>query len=122
MTRLPRREEEGEGTGKCGGRGRHIFEAKTFLYFIFLSVCCSKFRKAQEDEKRKDVNCPCSTKSHSVVSDSLQPVDCSPPSPSVHGILQARILEWVAISFSRESSQPRDQTKVPCIAGRFFTI
>ena len=48
--------------------------------------------------------------SHSVVSDSLRPVDCSPPSSSVHGILQARILEWVAISFSRGSSRPRDQT------------
>ena len=40
------------------------------------------------------------------------PMDCSPPDSSVHGILQARILEWVAISFSRGSSQPRDQTQV----------
>ena len=39
-----------------------------------------------------------------------------------HGILQARILEWVANSISRESSQPRDQTRVSCTAGRFFTI
>ena len=39
-----------------------------------------------------------------------------------HGILQARIPEWVAIPFSRGSSQPRDQTQVSCIAGRFFTI
>ena len=39
----------------------------------------------------------------------------------VHGILQARILEWVAFPFSRESSQPRDQTQVSRIAGRFFT-
>ena len=38
-----------------------------------------------------------------------------------HGILQARILEWIAIPFSRGSSQPKDQTQVPCIAGRFFT-
>ena len=50
------------------------------------------------------------------------PMDCSPPGSSVHGSLQARILEWVAISFSRGSSQPRDQTEVSCIAGRFFTI
>ena len=49
------------------------------------------------------------------------PMDCSPPGSSVHGILQARILEWVAISFSRGSSLPRDQTRVSCIAGRFFT-
>ena len=40
---------------------------------------------------------------------------------TVHGILQIRILEWVAFPFSRGSSQPRDQTQVSCIAGRFFT-
>ena len=49
-------------------------------------------------------------------------MDCSLPGSSVHGIFQARILEWVAISFSRGSSRPRDQTQVFCIAGRFFTI
>ena len=43
------------------------------------------------------------------------PMDCSPPGSSVHWILQATILEWVAISFSRGSSQPRDQTHVSCI-------
>ena len=43
-------------------------------------------------------------------------MDCSPPGSSVHGVLQARILEWVAISFSRESSQPRDQTCVSWVA------
>ena len=60
--------------------------------------------------------------SHSLVSDCLWPCGLySPPGSSVHGILQARILEWVAISFSRGSSQPRDQTCVSCIAGRFFT-
>ena len=50
------------------------------------------------------------------------PMDCSPPGSSVHGILQVRILEWVAIPFSRESSWPRDWTCVSPIAGRFFTI
>ena len=49
------------------------------------------------------------------------PVDCSLPGFSVYGILQARILKWVAISFSRGSSQARNQTLVSCIAGRFFT-
>ena len=49
------------------------------------------------------------------------PMDCSPPSSSVRGILQARILKWVAISFSRRSSPPRDWTWVSCLAGRFFT-
>ena len=50
------------------------------------------------------------------------PMDYSPPGSSIHGILQARILEWVAISFSRGSSQPRDQTQVSCIAGRCFKL
>ena len=51
------------------------------------------------------------------------PVDCSPPGSSGHGILQARILEWVAISSSRGSFRPRDQSRVSCISctmGRFF--
>ena len=53
--------------------------------------------------------------------DSLQLHGLYPLGSSVHGILQARILEWVAIPFSRGSSQPRDQTQI-CIAGRFFSI
>ena len=50
------------------------------------------------------------------------PLDCSLPGFSVHGIFQARVLEWVAISFSRGSFWPRDQTQVSCIAGRRFTL
>ena len=50
------------------------------------------------------------------------PMNCSLPSFSVHGILQARILEWIDIPFSRGSSQTRDWILVSCIAGRFFTI
>ena len=49
------------------------------------------------------------------------PTLCDPIGYTVHGILQARILEWVAFPFSRGSSQPRDQTQVSCIAGGFFT-
>ena len=48
------------------------------------------------------------------------PMDYSPPGSSVHGILQARTLEWIAISFSRGSSSPRNRTGVSCIAGGFF--
>ena len=51
-----------------------------------------------------------------------EPMGYSPPVSSVHGILQARILEWVAIPFSRGSSRHRDQTQVSPIAGGFFTI
>ena len=54
--------------------------------------------------------------------ESYGPMDCSLPGSSVHGTLQARILEQVAISYSRGSSQPRDRTPVFCIAGRFFTV
>ena len=50
------------------------------------------------------------------------PMDCNPLSSSVHGILQARILEWIVISFSRGSSLPRGRTQVSHIAGRLFTL
>ena len=58
------------------------------------------------------------SESCSVVSDSLQPHGCI---HTVHGILQARILEWVAVPFSRASSQPRDRTQVSHITGGCFT-
>jgi len=50
------------------------------------------------------------------------PIDCSPPVSSVHWIFQARILEWVALSYSRRSSQLMGWTWVSCITGRFFII
>ena len=59
------------------------------------------------------------TQSCLIVCDTM---DCSPTGSSVHGIFQARILEWFAIPFSKGSSRPRDQTDVFCIAGRFFTV
>ena len=49
------------------------------------------------------------------------PMDCSPPGSSVHGILQARILEWVAISSSRGSSGPKDRTSISCVSRYFIT-
>ena len=52
----------------------------------------------------------------------VDPMDCRLPGPSVHGIFRARILEWLAISLSRGSSQPRDQTQDSRIAGKRFTI
>ena len=50
------------------------------------------------------------------------PMDCSLPGSSVHGIFQAIVLEWIAISFSRGSSQPRAQTRVSRIVDRRFTV
>ena len=56
------------------------------------------------------------SESRSVMPDSLRPLDYT-----VHGILKARLLEWVAFPFSRGSSQPKDRTQVSCIVGGFFT-
>ena len=50
------------------------------------------------------------------------PMDCSLPGFSVHGVFQARVLEWVAIAFSRGSSRPKDRSQVSCIVGRRFTL
>ena len=67
-----------------------------------------------------------SNKSESEVAQSCptlcDPMNCSPPGFSIHGIFQARVLGWGAISVSRRSSQPRDRTWVSCIAGRRFTV
>ena len=71
---------------------------------LVLSLCCIESEVAQL--------CPTL----------CDPVDCSLPGSSIHGILQARILEWVTISFSRGSSQPRDQTWVSRIGGRCFNL
>ena len=76
------------------------------------------------------VLCPCgetprwwaSVLNCSVMSDSCDPIDWSLPGSSVSGILQARIQEWVAISFSRGSSQPRGWTQVSCIAVRLHRL
>ena len=67
-----------------------------------------------ERKKESEVVQSCLTLCHTM--------DCSLSGSSIHGILQAGILEWVAISFSRRSSQPRDWTRVSCIVGRHFTI
>ena len=50
------------------------------------------------------------------------PIDSSLPCSSIHGIFQARVLEWIAISFSRRPSWPGDRTRVSCILGRGFTV
>ena len=58
---------------------------------------------------------------HDWVTELTDWLNCNSPGSSLHGISQARILEWVAISFSRGSSWPRDPTCISCTAGRFFT-
>ena len=81
------------------------------------SPCCHlRYLFRAQSERSESV-------SHLVISDSLRdPMDCSLPGSSVHGILQARILEQTVMPFSRGSSRPRDWTQVFHIAGRFFTM
>ena len=69
-----------------------------------------------------EINIYCAVLSFSVVPILCDPMDCSPPGFSVHGILQTRILEWVAMPSSRGSSQPRDQIQVSCTADGFFIV
>ena len=68
-----------------------------------------------------DILCVCVSVAQSCLT-LHNPIDCSPPGFSVHGIFQARMLEWVAIPFFQGSSQQRDQIQVSCTADRFFTI
>ena len=65
-------------------------------------------------------SCPCSVVQFCLTP--WDPMDSSLPGSSVHRIFQARILEWAAIPYSRESSQPTDQTQVSRITGRLFTV
>ena len=77
-------------------------------------VMCLLFNMLFESESESEVSQSCLTL--------CDPMDCSLPGSSIHGIFQARVLEWVAVSFSRRSSQPRDQTQVSRITGRRFTL
>ena len=72
-------------------------------------------------EKEEEKNSEVSRRKVKVQVSQSCPTLCSPIDYTVHGILQARILEWVAFPFSRGSSQPRDQTRVSCIPSGFFT-
>ena len=92
----------------------HLSNPLTFP-LIYLSSIPSFIRLSTRREKSESVSC-------SVMSDSLRSQGLySPPGSSVHRILQTRILEWLAIPFSRRSSQPKDRIWVSCIEGGFFT-
>ena len=86
----------------------HLLHCREILYH--LSHQGSHYLLESENESRSSCPTLC------------DPMDLSLLGSSVHEILQARILEWIAIPFSRGSSQPRDGTQVSCIAGRFLTI
>ena len=98
-----------------------------FLSYLFFLPFSLEGQKKKKNQLMKSAMQKIKTRKVKVLVAQLcptfcDPTDCSPPGSSVHGILQARILEWVAISFSRDSSQLKDQTWVSHTAGRFFTI
>ena len=99
---------------EVGGQGIGLVEGPSFLHprCIVPKPSTPLILGGEESEVKVNVAQSCPTV--------CNPTDCSPPGSSVHGILQARILEWVAIPFSSGSSQPRNQTGVSCIAGGFF--
>ena len=78
---------------------------RLYICFPYFYLCC-------QSENEVAQSCPTL----------CDPMDCSLPGSSIHGIFQARILECIAISLSRESSRPRDRTQVSCIVGRHFTV
>ena len=94
----------------------YLFHWDLTIFFIcyYLSISFSKTNKI----------CPCTHTQLCLTLWLCNPIDCSPPGSSVYGIFQARILEWVAISYSRGLLNPRIETQSlgsPVLAGRFFT-
>ena len=85
---------------------------KTHFTAVKLKEGSRKVKSEKESESKLAQSCPTL----------LDPMDCSLPRSSVHGIFQARVLEWVAISFSRGSPQPRNRTQASHIVRRHFTI
>ena len=85
-----------------------------FVTLEYCAIFCGFPTSYKVKESESEVTQSCPTL--------CDPVDCSPPGSSVHGILQARILEWVVISFSRGSSRPRDRSQVSRLAGRRFSL
>ena len=115
--------------------GPHGFTADFYQKFKeeLISILLKFFHKIAEEGKVPNsfyeatiTLTPKPDKSESEVSQSCptlcNPLDCSLSGSSVHGIFQARVPEWIAISFSRGSSQPRNRTRVSHIVGRCFTV
>ena len=107
---------------------KEVVSCKSFLWHYSKAIISRKWQSSHYNkEKQKQHKCPIIDVKWSEVKSLshvrlCDPVDCSQPGSSVHGILQARILERVAISFSRGSSRSRDQTQVSHIARRRFNL
>ena len=103
------------------GRGLWLGKITYEFHFWVLAGPCKITMVLKESQVRKVCVCVCVLVTQSCPT-LCSPIDCSQPGSSVHGILQERILEWVAISFSRGSSQSRDWTWVSCFAGSFLKV
>ena len=90
------------------------YHSDQFAIYIFNTVLVLSIYKLTYEVKWIEVAQLCLTL--------CDPMDCSLSGSSVHGIFQARVLEWIAITFSRGSSQPRTWTRVSHIAGKHFTV
>ena len=115
------RETELEGNGLCNCRGWQVQNLQWGRHpgDPGKCWCCSWSLKAIWGQNSYFLRGVLAAQSCPTLCD---PMDCSSPGSSVLGILQARILEWVAISFSRGSFWPRDWTWVSCITWRFFIV
>ena len=106
----------------CGSKKHNKWTNKTQRYREQTSGC-QRRELPSEQNRWREINC---TVMHGEVSQSCptlcDPRDCSLPGSSVHGIFQAIVLEWIAISFSRKSSRPRDRTQVSDIVDKRFTV
>ena len=117
--RVPWTEEPGGLWSMGSQRVRRSWEANNFTFCYCFHTTRAELRSYNRDHRAlsewvSEVAQSCPTL--------CDPMDCNLPGSSLHGILQARVLEWVAISFSRGSSRPRDRTRVSCIPGRCFNL
>ena len=115
-------EERGVWSSQGGGKDKHLFfsailslsHLKRLFFFLSLGPELMITQLSLNSVKESEAAQSCLTL--------CNPMDCSLPGSSFHGIFQATVLEWVAISFSRGSSQARDPARVSHIVGRCFTI
>ena len=104
------------GLSSCLWVPTYSWSPPPYTRLLVLPAClwtlnCSMRHEDKESQSQVAQSCPTL----------CDPMDCSLPGSSIHGIFQAGILEWIAISFSRRSSWPRDWTRVSHIVGRRFT-
>ena len=96
----------GEVPTLCRSQFSHLRSNNNFLIIIYVTCLALKYSK---------ISFSCVCLATQLCLTLCDPIDCNPSGPSVHGMLQARLLEWVAISFSRRFSRPRDRNWVTCI-------